>query len=314
MPTSSIAIKKTKQELLEEYQKLQEHYDELKMASKITYNPENLEIVSAAKNKTTGDASQAISNFKKSLNEELDNLSIKLNDVLKNLLNQILDETNKFNELQQAIELSKKNLEVTYNIQIVAETLDSLVSEYEKKKNDLETSAKKEQDELENSITSKKRDWEREKEEYEYASRVQKKREASLYKEEREKEERDLIERENALKGREEEFKNLAQQVELMPERLNNELSAKEIEVEKRLNAKWENCLILLKKDYETEKRVYELKIENLDNIAKRQESDIANLRKETEIANKKAQDLALKVIESNAENHSEKINQKETA
>ncbi len=174
MPTPSLAVKKTKQELFEEYQQLQERYDELKMSSKIINNPENLEIVSAAKSKITGDASQAVSDFKKSLNGELDNLSTKLNDVLKNLLNQILDETNKFNELQQAIELSKKNLEVNYNIQIVAETLDNLVAEYEKKKNDLETSAQKEREELENSITLKKRDWEREKEEYEYASRVQK--------------------------------------------------------------------------------------------------------------------------------------------
>ncbi len=122
-----------------------------------------------------------------------------------------------------------------------------------------------------------------------------------------------MIERENALKSAEEELKNLTQQVESMPERLNKELAAKEMEVEKKLNAKWENCSTLLKKDYDAEKRVYELKIENLDNMVKRQELEIANLRKEAEIANKKAQDLALKVIESNAENHSEKMNQKET-
>ena len=54
-----------------------------------------------------------------------------------------------------------------------------------------------------------------------------------------------------------------------------------------------------MKKDWEAEKNIFELTIKNLEETAKKQISEVASWRVEAEKAAKKAQELAIKIVES---------------
>lgn len=282
--------KKTKAEVVEEYNKLLEKYDELKMASKILGEPQTLDLFSKVKDYTVNNLTASIAELKNSLNSNLTELSDKL-----------LAEAQKLSEIQQAIELSKKNLELNYHLEIAAETLQNLIGENETKKQEFEKIAEQSRRDLEEEITNKKRDWSRELEEYDYDTKIKHKREEELYQEQKVKKEAELLERANQLKNQETELQNLRQQAAEAPKQLEKALAAKEQETVKKLRSQFDQELMSAKKDWQAEKNIYELKLNNQEEQIKKQNTEIAALKQETERANKKAQELAVKVIESSS-------------
>ena len=247
---------------------------------------------------TKEDINKSVVEFKQSINLELNNVLNKTNVTLDVLLGKALVEVDKFNEFQQAIDLSKKTLSLHHNIQITAETLENLVTEHSQKKKSFESEADRIKEEIEMQITAKKRDWEREREEYGYNLKLQRKKEVDLYEEEKVKCEKDLAAKEDALCKQEEEYKKLQQEASDFPKRLEKELMALEKEVTSKLNEEFDSHQVLMKKDADAEKRFYNLQIENLQDQIKKQETEIVALKKEAEAAGKKAQELAVKVIE----------------
>ena len=123
MAQATLLTKKTKTDLLEEYNKLLEQYEELKMTARIVGDPQSAALLGRTKDFTVEKLTSAIGELRGAFNESVSQLSDKL-----------LAEAGKLNELQQAIELSKKNLELNYHIQVGAETLERLVQDYETKK------------------------------------------------------------------------------------------------------------------------------------------------------------------------------------
>ncbi|MEK7211439.1 MAG: hypothetical protein AAB731_02300 [Patescibacteria group bacterium] len=189
---------------------------------------------------------------------------------------------------------------------MAAETLENLMGEYEKKKKEFEEYAKEQKELMGAEIIAAKRNWQREEEEYQYSFDLKRKREQALFEEEKLKKEQQLAAREGELKNREMESDKLRKEAEKFPNLLNSELQAREKEVARCLNDEWEQKAALLKKDWESEKRFYEMQIKNLEDQIKKQEAETGILKKEAEAANKKAQELAVKVIESGARNRSE--------
>mgnify|MGYP001564497204 CR=1 FL=1 len=305
MPIPSVIVRKTKQEVLEEYQKLKEQFDELQAISGSAYRAENREILSKAKEQLGG-VTQSVSELKKSVGESFDSAFNQLSGNLDTLLAAILEQANKFNELEQAIELSKNHLKINHGVEVAAETLENLMGEYEKKKKEFEEYAKEQKELMGAEIIAAKRNWQREEEEYQYSFDLKRKREQALFEEEKLKKEQQLAAREGELKNREMESDKLRKEAEKFPNLLNSELQAREKEVARCLNDEWEQKAALLKKDWESEKRFYEMQIKNLEDQIKKQEAETGILKKEAEAANKKAQELAVKVIESGARNRSE--------
>lgn len=290
--------KKTKQDILDEYQKLLEQYEELKAVSKAVYGNEGRETINTFREQTKESVSKATVDFKQKASAELGDLSSKLNSAFDALLGRSLSEIDKFNDLQQAIDLSKKTLSLHYNIQVAAETLENLVADYEQKKRMFEAEAQKAREDLESQMTVKKRDWEREQEEYAYNLKLERRKENDLYEEEKAAREKIIAVKEDAARQRDEEFKKLTTEAADFPKRLEKELLAKEKEVAARLNGEFEAHTALMKKDWDAEKRFYELQMENLQQQIKKQDAEIGALKKESEAAGKKAQELAVKVIE----------------
>ncbi|MDP3244463.1 MAG: hypothetical protein Q8M83_02250, partial [bacterium] len=105
--------------------------------------------------------------------------------------------------------------------------------------------------------------------------------------------------RELEIKNQETELLSLRQQVQEFPERLNRELAKKVQEVKAEDEKEWKSRLEAIKKEWEAEKRLLEMNIATLEERFKRHDAENVRLKQEAELAHKKAQELAVKVIES---------------
>lgn len=298
MPSQSTLVRKTKQEVLEDFQKLKEEYEELKTASKLVYKPENQSMLAKVKEETGAKVIQAISELESSVSGELTKFSNNLSNILDNLSDKLADEVDKFQEVQQAIKISEQGLRLNRNIEVAADTLENLVEEYERKKKSFISETERLKEEMETQTAVKKRDWEREQEEHAYDLKLERRKENDSYEEEKAAREKILAAKEDEVQQRDEEFKKLTAEAADFPKRLEKELLVKEKEVATRLNGDFEGRVALMKKDWEAEKRFYELQMENLQQQIKKQDAEMGALKKETEAAGKKAQELAVKVIE----------------
>lgn len=269
--------KKTKNEILEEYNKLLEQYEDLKLTSRALSDPQTTAILEKTKDYTVDRLTQSITDLRTAFNESLSQLSEKL-----------LAEAKKLNELQQAIELSKKNLEINYHTQVAAETLALLISEHETKKSLFE-------EELKN----RQRDVARAEEEYTYTIQLKRRREEESFQEEVAKKEKILADREAVIKAQEMEIQNFRNQAAEAPKVLERLLGLREQETVRRLHLDFDHERTVMKNEWDAQKNILELTIKNLEQQIKRQDVEISILKQETERANKKTQELAVKVIES---------------
>lgn len=268
--------RRTKDEILEDYNRLLEKYEELKMAAKLVADPASIELVERAGQYHQESIGQSIANLKGSVNNTLNELSDKL-----------LAEAQKFVDIQTAIDLTKKNLELHYNVQIAAETLEQLVNEH-----------KAQQAAAMETIENQKRDWAREQEEHDYNTKLARARELAAYEEQKGKKERELTEREAALSVQQAELERLRAQAEAWPGQLEKALTAREQETAKIVSGQSGERLQQAKKEWDAEKNIYEMRINNLEEQGKRLTAEIGLLKQETERANKRVQEMAIKVIE----------------
>ena len=277
-----------KAELSEEYRKLLEKYEELKMTAQVMGDPSNLSLLERVKDYSPERLTASLAELKAAFAKIVDEFSGRL-----------AAEAQKLGEIQQAMELSKKNLELNYHMQVAAETFQQLVLGHEVKQRELakETEAKRQT--LSDEIEQAKRKWQREQEEYQYRTKVERRRAEEAQAEERAVKEKDFQERVEHLRQQEAELQHLRQQVEAAPAQLEKALALREQEVTKRLRTQADAELATVKKDWAAAKNLLELKISTQHEQLKQQGSEIAALRQEAERANRKAQELAVKVIES---------------
>jgi hypothetical protein len=293
--------KKTKQELIEEFGKLTDKLDELKATSSFVHKQENLDFTARAGEHGSEAISASITDARKKIAGNLEELAKSLNESLAFLNERIEAEAKKFAELRQAIELSKKELEVNYNIRIAAETIGELVAEHADKKESAEKDFEKRKAGIELEIAETRRAWEREKEEYGYALKQKREREELAYSEERAKQVKGLEDREAEIKQQEDEIAQVKKLSEDLPETIRLEVEKKEKEILKRFEGEFAFKSESLKKDWELERRLAEMKNKNLEEQLKKQDFEMTMLKKEAEASNKKAQELAVRIVEAGA-------------
>jgi hypothetical protein len=214
------------------------------------------------------------------------------------LLRQMLDDVEKFENLRQAIDLREKQLQSLYHVEVAATTLETLVAEYADKKRAFELEHTTQHAELSDSIATKKRSWQREEEEYEYTLKLHRTREQSQFEEGIRKKEAEFQVREDTIKTTEDELETLRSRVANISAEQEKFLQTAEQNVTKRLVAEHTAHTALLEKTWESEKRIFELSFANLETQYKRLETEVIHLKKEAESAQKKAQELAVTVIE----------------
>lgn len=247
-------------------------------------------------------------------------LGLEISKALAQLSEKLVAEVELLNNLREAVALETRELARLHKLDIAATALDLLVQEYQAQNAELErevssqreTWAEEERErerQQKESEENLKKQRQREIEEYEYKKSLERKKAQDKYEEElrlvekKNQEKQEALEkswqsREASLKEKEEEWKRLLKEVEEFPARLKNELDAAVSPAVSAAQQKFEQELVLLGKDSETEKRLGELQIRALQDTTARQSAEIETLHKQLDEAKRQVQDIAVKAIE----------------
>lgn len=275
--------KRTKQEILEEYEKLQEQMEELRTISQVVHSPAAAEIVEKTKSKTPQTLEKIFSDLQTSLHSQLAELRSSL-----------LEKSELLQELQQAIDISRQQLALHRNITIAADSLDQLVDDHTKRTETFETALDQRKREFEEQMTAKKKAWEREMEEYEYNKKLKRERE-QVETEEREKA---IATRELALRSQEQEILQMRKTIEQFPTDRDAAILERESQIREHLTQQFAHEKTLLEKESSSQIRLLDLTVKNLEERLSAQTQEAHALKALAEEANAKAQTLAMKAIE----------------
>lgn len=299
MVSTTSLSKKTKDQLIGEYMALLSRLDGADANAKETHGQQSIDVIAGAKQFTTEAVERSVAELKSMTQDHVNALTRTVQDELGQLLAKMTDQVRQFSELQVAIDLSRKTLETQYDVQLAAETLRMLVEEQEAGRRQFEEESLQKNHEAEERVAARKRGWEREQEEYDYRTKTDRERSDQAFDEARQGRERELSSRESQLKAQEAELARWRKDAEEMPGRVEGLVAAREHEVIARVTLESQRKLDVARREWESEKGLMQLQQETLDAQVKKLEAEIFLLKKESEAANKKAQELAVKVIES---------------
>lgn len=277
MATTSTLTRKTKAELIAAYEELLAKQQGMKTAAKETYASENNKLFETASTYTPESVEMAATT-----------LRTTLIDAVGLFTDAFEAEARKFEELKQAIDLAQARLKLHHDIEVGATVLQEIIAEHEARR-----------DELERTITTRKRDWEREQEELEYRTKTMRARSDEEQAQTHKKREALLKEREAAAEARETEFAELKMQVATMQSEIDKAVEKQVAEVRKELDEVHKRSIADKDRECAHAVKLLEFEKKSRDQEISRQANEIGVLRKEAEQANKKAQDLAARIIES---------------
>ena len=320
-----LAMKQTKAEMIRAYDEL---LKKLNAKAESGLSEKKLEQKKKAEKEVVVKASTCTV---ESIVKDLADLHLNVGKALSEVSEELVGETNKLKEIQQAIEIEKANLEELHDIHLTADTLSARVQEHEEKRQAFEaemkdqeekfglemeqkrTEWKKEQDEHEQAIKERnaelKKLRQREEEEYKYNLNHQRKKEKDVYEEEKKSlmanleemrinQEKEFEEREVVITDKEKQFAEMAKKVELFPAELSKAVKEAETAVYKKTSEDAKIQAQLVAKEVDTERRVAELKIKILESTAKEHKEKLQQTMEQLADANENVQNIAVKAIE----------------
>ena len=252
--------------------------------------------------------------------QKISGLGLEVGKALADVSEQLTQEVKVLATVREAVALERKELEQIHKMDVAATALDQIVQDYAREKQRAEAeigalreaweeeSARMERERKEQDENLKKQR-QREIEDYEYKKTLEPKKAQDKYEEEmrlaekKNQERQEVLEkawrqREAELKEREDELTRLRREGEDFPARLQSEAESAALRVRRETEAKFEQEVLVLKKDAESEKRLAELHVRTLEETLARQASQIVMLEKQLVDAKLQVQDIALKAIE----------------
>jgi hypothetical protein len=252
--------------------------------------------------------------------QKMASLGLEVSKALADLSARLTAEVERLTDIRESVALETRELERLHKIDIAATALDQMAQEYRSQKEQLEAEISSARDgwareEEERNFRQKqyedaiKKQRQREVEEYEYKKALERKKAQDKYEEEirllekRNAEKQETLEkswkqREAVLKEREEELARLRAEVEGFAARLKKETETAARDAAKAVEQRYEQQIVLLRKDAEGDKRLAELQIKSLQEAVARQAAEIEALQKQVEEAKHQVQDIAVKAIE----------------
>lgn len=252
--------------------------------------------------------------------QKLSGLGLEISRALADISERLVQEVNGLAIARAAVELERAELQRLHKIDLAATALDELVQDYSREKERLDAeiagqraaweeeseTAERERKELEDAL---KKQRQREIDDYEYRKTLERKKAQDKYDEElrllekKNQEKQEALEkswhqREEALKEKEEEFLRLKKEADQFPARLQKETDQAAKQATKDTELRFEQQMLMLKKDSESEKRLAELQIRTLEETIARQSAQLAELNKQVAEAKQQVQDIAVKAIE----------------
>jgi hypothetical protein len=251
--------------------------------------------------------------------------------MLGQLSDRLEEQVERYVQIQRAIVTKDSELKEIYEIQRSASTLTALIESQDRQRASFEAELTEMKDGLQREIEQARAEWdverkeheieikerdaieqkrrEREKEEYRYASAREQQQAKDQFADEMavaQKElaqkkaaaDRDLQERENALKGRENELTSWRQRVEAAPKELEAAVAKAVKEATTRLQQDATAREELLKREFAGERNVLTTKITSLEHTVKEQSEQITRLLSQSEKAYGQVQEIAVRAIE----------------
>ncbi len=252
--------------------------------------------------------------------QRISGLGLEISKALSEVSAKLVEEVERLATVREAVSIERRELERLHKIDVAAAALDAMVQDFarEKERLEAEIAAQRAAWEEETRATERdrreqeealKKQRQREIDEYEYKKALERKKAQDKYeedqrllekknKEKQEALEKQWQEREAALKDREQELATLRKEAAEFPARLRADLDQAVAQAQRAAEAKSQQEIVLLHKDAEAEKRLAELQVKSLEELAARQAAQIAALQKQHEEAKQQVQDIALKAIE----------------
>jgi colicin import membrane protein len=305
--------KRSKAEVQQEFEEIQEHVQAAREAS----DPK-LEETARLRESEVRQSVSAVT--VEGVVQRISGLGLEVSKALSDLSGRLTEEVQLLASVRDAVALERKELERLHKIDVAATALDQMVSDYAREKQTLEQEIAAQRAEWETESLRGERDRkeqeeilkkqrQRENDDFEYKKVLERKKAQDKYDEEvrvtekKNQERQEALEkswqqREAALKEREDELKQLRKDAEAFPTRLQKEAQTAADQARTETAAKFEQQLMVMKKDAETERRLAELQIKTLEEAAARQAGQIAALEKQLSDAKQQVQDIAVKAIE----------------
>jgi len=252
--------------------------------------------------------------------QRISGLGLEISRALSEVSGKLVDEVGQLSAVREAVGLERAELERLHKIDIAATALDQMVQDYAREKERLESeiAAQRAEWEAESSAAERERKEQeealkkaraREAEEFEYKKNLERKKAQDKYdedqrlQEKKNKERQETLEknwqqRETALKEQEQELARLRKEAQDFPETLKTESDKAAVLASKAAEQKFEQEILLLKKEAETEKRLASLQVKTLEETIARQAAQITALQKQMDEAKQQVQDIAVKAIE----------------
>jgi len=252
--------------------------------------------------------------------EELSRLGLEISKSLSEISGKLTAEVHQLAAVREAVVIERTELERLHKIDIAATALDQLVEDYRRETEQLESAISTQraawQQEVEANARERKeqeetlkRQRQREIDDYEYKKAQERKKAEDKYEEQqrqldrKNQERQEQLEkgwqtREAAIKEREAEFTRLTKENNEFPARLDREVKRAAEESARTAEARLQQESLLLQKDFESEKRLGELRVKTLEEVLERQSAHIVTLEKQLTEAKQQVQDIAVKAIE----------------
>ena len=290
----------TKQEIWDAYQGLIRNMQEQMHAER---QARKADVAQAATDETPQEPQKEEElTFDKVMNS-VSTLKTNINETLNQLSDRLAEEMEKLNEVRKKIADENEELETTYKIKAEAESLLKLIELQQTRRLDFEKRMAEAEERLQNEMETRRRKWTQEEEEYSYNLKLKRRREEAEYVFAKEERERELNERENALVEREKYIADLEAKAAVFPQQLEKEILDAKGKLKARLEQEFSIAKQLREKEVEKEQAIFELKVAGLEETVKGERLQIANLARQLELATQKAQDLAVKIVETRKEN-----------
>jgi len=252
--------------------------------------------------------------------QRISGLGLEISKALSDVSGKLVEEVERLSTVREAVSLERAELERLHKIDVAATALDQLVQDHAREKERLEAeiaaqraaweeetgNAERERKEQEDGLKKARA---REIEEYEYKKNLERKKNQDKYEEDqrlqekKNKERQETLEkswqqRETALKEQEQELLRLRKEAQEFPETVKTESEKAAVLAAKAAEQKFEQEILLLKKEADTEKRLSSLQVKTLEETIARQAAQITALQKQVDEAKQQVQDIAVKAIE----------------
>lgn len=219
----------------------------------------------------------------------------------------LLKDLSSFNEARNTIAQEKRKMADYF-----VEQKKALEKEIELIKSAAQEAIEKQKQALEEEIANKKLEQKRQEEEYQYNLGLSRRDDSDQFNYLKAQRERQIAENEEAIAKRQKEIATMEQEIAGIPETIAKEVEKAKALIAKELTERHAREIREAKLDFERDKKIYEIKIVNLEATIKIQASEIDKLKNQYVEATKQLKEMAVSVIEGRSGTTAQTIVQKD--